>query len=102
MPQPEMILRVRLKSALPHDEVIEIMEARAPEFAALAGLRQKYYLHEPATGEYGGLYVWETRQDLDEYRESELRATIAKAYQGVGEPDIEVYRIIKVLREEDA
>jgi hypothetical protein len=45
------------------------------------------------------LYVWESLEALAAFRESELRATIAKAYQVQGEPDIEVYRIFKVLRD---
>ncbi len=102
MPQRERILRVRLRSSLPFEEVTEIMQRRAPEFRALSGLRQKYYLHDPATGEFGGLYVWESPEALAEYRESELRASIAAAYQAQGEPDIEVYEVLSILRGEPA
>jgi hypothetical protein len=102
MPRPEMVMRVRFKSDLTLDQVTEIIEKRAPEFEALAGLKQKYYLQDVVSGEYAGLYVWETAEALAEFRESELRATIAKAYQAQGEPHIEVYKILKVLREENA
>jgi heme-degrading monooxygenase HmoA len=93
-------MRVRFKSDLTLDQVKEIVEKRAPEFEALSGLRQKYYLQDAVSGEYAGLYVWDSAEALAEFRESELRATIGKAYQAQGEPDIEVYRIFKVLRED--
>jgi heme-degrading monooxygenase HmoA len=101
MSKPELVLRVRFKSDLTLDQVKEVIEKRAPEFEALAGLRQKYYLQDVVSGEYAGLYVWDSAEALAEYRESELRATIGKAYQAQGEPHIEVYKIVKVLREEN-
>ncbi len=100
MKHPQLVLRVRLTSDLSFEEITEIMEQRAPEFEALPGLIQKYYLHDPVSGEYGGLYLWESPEALAAYRESELRASIAAAYQGKGEPDIEIYTVMKALREE--
>lgn len=99
MSQPTHAVHVRLRSELGHDEIVEIMKARAPEFRALEGLEQKYYLHDPETGEYGGFYVWRSADDVKQYRESELAASIAAAYQGVGAPEITVYEIIMPLRD---
>jgi hypothetical protein len=62
--------------------------------------QQKYYLQDPATGEIAGLYLWESQEALAAYRESELRASIAKAYQAEGEPRVEVYRVVKTLRDD--
>ena len=56
MSQPEIVMRVRFKSALTFDQVREIVEERAPEFEALLGLHQKYYLQDVVSGEYAGLY----------------------------------------------
>ena len=93
MSQPAIVLRVRFKSSLTLDQVNEIVEKRAPEFEALTGLQQKYYLQDAISGEYAGLYLWESPDALAEYRDSELKASIAKAYQTEGEPDIEVYQL---------
>jgi len=98
MSQPTHTLHVRFKSRLSLDEVMKVVEERAPEFRALAGLQQKYYLHDASTGEYGGLYLWESPEALTAYRESELRASIAAAYQTEGEPRVEIYRVLKTLR----
>jgi heme-degrading monooxygenase HmoA len=100
MSKPALTVLVRFKSKLSFDEVMEIAEERAPDFEALTGLQQKYYLQDPATGEIGGLYLWESSEAFDAYRNSELRASIAEAYQAVGEPRIEVYRVVKTLRDE--
>ena len=102
MSQPAIIMRVRFRSSLNLDEVRGIVEARAPAFEALAGLKQKYYLQDPATGDFGGLYIWESAEALAAYRDSDLRASIAKAYQAEGEPDIEIFNVIKVLRDDEA
>ena len=102
MNEPELALLVRFKSQLSLEEVMQIAKERAPEFRALTGLQQKYYLHDPATGEIGGLYLWESPEALAAYRESELRSSIAQAYQAEGEPQVEVYRVVKTLRDDPA
>jgi heme-degrading monooxygenase HmoA len=98
MGKPALTLLVRFRSKLPFDDVMKIAEERAPEFEALPGLQQKYYLQDPATGEIGGLYLWESPEAFAAYRDSELRASIAEAYQAEGEPRIEVYQVVKTLR----
>lgn len=100
MNEVALTLHVRFKSKLTFDEVMKIVEERAPEFRALEGLRQKYYLQDPLTGDIGGLYLWDSPEAFDAYRQSELRATIAEAYQAEGEPRVEVYEVIKTLRED--
>lgn len=99
MTQPALALLVKFKSPLSIDEVMEIVHSRIDEFRALSGLRQKFYLQDAVTGEYGGLYLWESPEALSEYRESELRATIGEAYQTIGEPRVEVFNVLELLRE---
>jgi heme-degrading monooxygenase HmoA len=94
-----MVLLVKFKSSLSLDEVIAVIDSRVDEFRELNGLQQKYFLHEPATNEYAGLYLWESSEDFLVYRDSKLRATIASAYQTQGEPRIEMFDILKPLRE---
>jgi heme-degrading monooxygenase HmoA len=77
---------------------MDIINSRADDFKSLRGLQQKYYLQDETSGEFGGLYLWESKEDFTEYRESELRATIGKAYQTESEPRVEVMQVIKTLR----
>ena len=98
MKHPSLILLVKFKSRLSLEDVITVVDSRIDEFRALKGLQQKYYLQEPGTQEYAGLYLWESEEDFFAYRDSELRATIARAYQTEGEPRIEVFHVVKPLR----
>ena len=102
MSTPALTVLVRFKSKLSFDEVMQIVEERAPDFEALPGLQQKYYLQDTTTGEVAGFYLWESPEAFTAYRNSELRATIAEAYQAEGEPRVEVYRVVKTLREAPA
>lgn len=99
MTSPEVLVLVRFKSALSFEEVNVVMEERIDDFRALNGLEQKYYIQDPQTGEYGGLYVWKTQEDFAQYRESELRASIGEAYKTEGEPRVEVLQVIRPLRD---
>jgi heme-degrading monooxygenase HmoA len=97
--QPTYAVLVRLKSELNRSEIERIMKERAPEFRALEGLEQKYYLEGSEPGEYGGFYLWRSLDDVVQYRESDLAATIAAAYKGVGEPSVDVFKVVMPLRE---
>lgn len=99
MTSPALVLLVKFKSSLSFDEVQKVVDERIDDFRALMGLQQKYYVQDPATGEVGGLYIWESQDDFLEYRDSELRASIAEAYQTEGEPQIQVLSVFKTLRD---
>ncbi len=99
MAHPTYAVLVRLKSELDREEIERIMRERAPQFRALEGLVQKYYLEGTEPGEYGGLYLWRSLEDVVEYRESELAATITAAYQGLGAPSVDVFKVVMPLRE---
>lgn len=98
MTKPVLALLVKFKSALPFDEVVKVMNDRIDEFRALKGLQQKYYLQDRATGEVCGFYLWESEKDFTAYRESDLRASIAAAYQATSEPQIQLMDVLEVLR----
>jgi hypothetical protein len=59
--------------------VCNAIDGRIDRFWALKGLKQKFYLEETGTGEIAGLYLWDSPEALSEYRDRELRATIAEA-----------------------
>jgi heme-degrading monooxygenase HmoA len=98
MAHPVLMVMVRFRSKLSLDEVMKVAEERAPRFRALEGLQQKYYFQDPESGEIGGLYLWESSESAAEYQKSELRASIAAAYQVEGAPRVEVFRVMMPLR----
>jgi len=49
-------------------EYLHRVDALAPVFADMPGLRSKVWLADPATGTYGGVYTWADRESMDDYR----------------------------------
>lgn len=90
---------VNLKSPLSTDELLEKARERAPQFRALPGLLQKYYIDRPGDGEYAGVYVWDSMESLLSFRESELAGTIAAAYEVTEPPVVEISEIMFPLRD---
>jgi len=94
-----MVLLVRFKSRLPEEEIANVVEARIGKFQALVGLRQKYYMFDTATGEFAGLYLWDSEEELAAYQESDLKKSIAEAYQADGEVRVETYEVVRAIFE---
>ena len=94
-----IVLIVKLKSALSEEELVKIAHERAPQFRAIPGLVQKYYVKLDEPNMFGGVYIWESEEALQAYRQSELAATIAQAYQVVEPPQIERLDVLFPLRD---
>lgn len=98
-----MIIQVvKFRPGLTDEEVRATMNERAPQFRALPGLLQKYYMREEATGEYAGFYFWDSAESLQAFRASELARTIPQAYQAQGTPRVETFEELFTLRPERA
>ena len=97
---PGVLLFVRFKSALAPDELERRYKQRMSEFQKLPGLLQKYYVYDKASGEWGGVYLWDSQASLESYMASDLRKSIAEAYEVVGTPRVEPAGVIDVLRPE--
>ncbi len=89
---------VKFKSGLSDEQVRRVMEERAPQYRAIAGLVQKYYVRDPQTGEFGGIYLWDSEESRRAFRESELARTISSAYQSVGPAHVETLEVLFPLR----
>jgi hypothetical protein len=92
---------VKYKTGLSDEEAIRTIAERAPQYQALPGLRQKLYIREQETGEYGGIYVWENGDSMREFRKSDLAATIPDAYRVEGTPRVEIFNVVSLLRDEE-
>lgn len=89
---------VRFKSRLTDSEVIATYAARAGRYRALKGLVQKHYLKFSATGHHGAVYLWESAEALESFRNSELARSIPEAYRVEGAPEVEFAELVMVLR----
>lgn len=94
------MLLVKFHSGLPHEEVLRVMDERLPQFRAVPGLVQKYYARESSTGDYVGVYLFDSEEALLRYRGSELAASIPGAYRVEGTPRRELLELLFPLRPE--
>lgn len=90
---------VKLKTELSEEELLKVAKEREPQFKAISGIVQKYYVKLGGPGEYGGLYIWDSMESLQDFKKSELAATIPKAYKVVETPSVEIVNIMFELRE---
>jgi heme-degrading monooxygenase HmoA len=89
---------VKFKSGLSDEDAKRVLRERAPQFRAIPGLVQKYYGVEKETGEYTGIYLWDSEESLKEFQKSELARTIPTAYKAATTPRIELFDILFPLR----
>lgn len=95
-----MILQiVNLKTALSEGDLLTIARERAPQFRAIPGLIQKYYVRREGEGEFAGVYLWDSLDSLTAFRESSLAKSIPAAYQVVEPPVIELGEVVFPLRD---
>jgi len=93
------MLIVKFHTALDDAQVRRFLDERLAQFRAVPGLIQKYYARETATGEYVGVYLFDSEESLLRYRSSDLARSIPAVYQVVGSPRIEMFELLFKLRE---
>ena len=98
-PRPMFMLLVKFHAELDNAQVRRFLEERLPQFRAVPGLIQKYYARESATGDYVGLYLFDTEESLLQYRSSDLARSIPAVYQLIGSPRVEMLELLFKLRE---
>ena len=91
------ILYMRFRSELDAEELDRRMIERRPRFLEVPGLTQKIYGRDESTGDRCGIYFFESRAELDEFRKTELAKTIPPAYEAV-EVRPEIYEVLYSLR----
>ena len=56
----------------------------------IPGLKEKYFIMDPATGDQGAMLIWENREQFEDYLKSdEYKETVLDICRG--EPSVEVY-----------
>lgn len=90
---------VQFESSLSEAEVHAVATERLEQFRAIPSLVQKYYLKLDKPNHYGGFYIWESREAMDAFRESELAKSIPAAYKVVGTPVVDIHEMMFPLRD---
>ena len=95
-----IIQTVRYGSRLTRDEVEQRFTERSDRYRKVPGLLQKYYVEFGETAEFGGIYVWESKESMDSWRQTNLAGTLAETYEVTGEPRSELADVMLVLHPE--
>ena len=77
----KVMMVVKFRSRLSADEIERRYKARIPEFRQVSGLVQKYYIYDESSGEWGGIYLWDSEESVERYLASDLRKSIPSTYE---------------------
>jgi len=92
-----LVLFVRIRCDLEPEEVDRRILERKARFLEVPGLIQKIYGRDPETGDWCGIYFFESKEALAAFRDSDLAKTIPMAYEAT-EVRREVYEVHFPLR----
>jgi hypothetical protein len=84
------------KEQLPEQEQKNLLAQLVEVYRKVPGLKQKYFLSDPRTGEAGGIYAFESQEALDKYLESDVWKNVVLA-NTKGEPKVETFVIAATL-----
>lgn len=72
------------------DATRKLLQERAQLYLDMPGLISKVFIYDPQSREYGGNYIWESREALDAFLASDMfKAAVAR----FGEPEIRVHEV---------
>ena len=86
------------KSGLSEEEILKNTESRAEQYLKVKGLVQKYYVQDGETNRVGGIFVFDSEENLKAFRDSELAKSTGEVYRFTEPPHARVLEIVKTLR----
>ncbi len=93
------VVNMRMISNKPMDELDTLSRAGFAKFKALPGLLQKHYILNHATGEVGGVYLFETQEAAETYVAGPIVASVKERFGIDGDVTIEVAEILYSLND---
>ena len=72
--------------------------SESQQYLQVEGLIQKYYVMDKSTGHVGGVFIFDSKESLRAFRDSELAKSTAAAYKFVEPPTTRALEIAKVLK----
>ena len=73
-------VEIDLTDPVEPDDAATLMEALAPTYADLAGLRHKYFLLDPQRRVTGGVYVWDDAASAAAWHDAEWTQRVTDTY----------------------
>lgn len=87
------------KSGLHPEEVIRNFKERAAKYREIKGLVQKYYVHDESSGEFGGIYLFDTKENMEAFSNSDVAKSIGSAQKFIEPPTEKYFTVSHVLYE---
>ena len=81
------------KEQLPEEEQKKILGQIVDIFKQVPGLQQKYFIDDPKTGKAGGVYIFESREAIDNYLQSDVWRDVVLAIARE-KPETEIYDVV--------
>lgn len=88
---------VLFKSGLPTEEVLRLFKERTGKYREVGGLLQKLWIHDELSGEVGGIYVFDSKENLAAFQSSDLARGLGDVYRFVAPPTRKVLKVTNVL-----
>lgn len=93
------ILLVTYKSGLPIAEVLQLFERRSDNYRKVKGLVQKLYFHDESSGHVGGVYIFDSKENLESFQASDLAKGIGDAYKFTEPPTKRILKVTNILHQ---
>lgn len=82
------------------EEILNRFKKRSDKYRDVKGLLQKLYVRDESTGQVGGIYVFDLKENLEAFTNSDLAKSIGEAYKFLELPTVRTLEVVKVLFEE--
>lgn len=82
------------------EEILNRFKKRSDKYRDVKGLVQKLYVRDESTGYVGGVYVFDSKETLEAFTNSDLAKSIGEAYKFLEPPTVRTLEVVKVLFEE--
>lgn len=88
------------RSGLQREEGLTISAKRAEKYRQVKGLLQKLYVMDNSTGHVGAVFIFDSKENLEAFRNSDLAKSTSEAYKFLEPPTARVLEVFKVLYED--
>jgi len=82
-----------LKEQMPDEEQKKLLAQLVKVYNKVPGLKRKYFLADPKTGEAGGIYEFDNQEALEAYLKSDVWRDVVVANAKV-EPKVETFVVL--------
>ena len=81
------------------EDLIKTSNERFEKFKQVKGLLQKFYISDPNSNQVGGICVFDSKENLEVFRDSELSKSTSEAYKFLKPADVKFFDVSRTLRE---